>query len=80
MACDVPILPKPRASYCKLCHVALSTTSAMVMQPLPESIYFNGKEILFGKRKQNALLRGKYSIYSNIFLENGHLENLPKDL
>ena len=71
-------LSKFRASSSS--YVALSSTTTKMIQPLSESIYFNGKEILFGKRKQNALLRWKYSIYSNIFLENDHLDNSPKAL
>lgn len=50
-------------------YVGLSVVTVMVVHSVPESVPFHGRPIVFDKREQNAMWRGKYSTYSNVFLK-----------
>lgn len=71
--CDVPGSPRPAPAP------AQQRRPRPARPTRPESANFNGRQTLFGKLKQNATLRGKRSVYSDVFLENGCLENVRRD-
>lgn len=45
--CEAPVYPSPRRPTTS--YVVLSTTKGMVVPPLPENVYFSGKQIVFDK-------------------------------